>query len=91
MWLMRVRRCFMAQRVRAGTADVMADAAAQLPPDAWQNLVIWTTGQQTPAEMVARSRLAEVLLHHVDLGIGFGPGSWPTRSSARCSRSSSGP
>lgn len=62
--------------VRA-TAGALADAAAQLPPDAWQNLVTWTTGQQTPAEMVMRSRLAEVLLHHVDLGIGFGPGCWP--------------
>jgi maleylpyruvate isomerase len=26
--------------------------------------------------MMARSRLAEVLIHHVDLGIGYGPGSW---------------
>ncbi len=59
------------------TADALAGAAAQMPPGAWQNLVTWTTGQQTPAEMVVWSRLAEVLIHHVDLAIGFGPGSWP--------------
>jgi maleylpyruvate isomerase len=58
-------------------ADALADAAAQMPPAAWQNLVTWTTGQQTPATMVVRSRLAEVLIHHVDLGVGFGPGRWP--------------
>lgn len=55
--------------VRA-TATALAEAAAQMPPGAWQNLVTWTTGQQTPAEMVARSRLAEVLIHHVDLVAG---------------------
>ena len=59
------------------TAAELAEAAAQMPPGAWQNLVTWITGQQTPAEMVARSRLAEVLIHHVDLDDGFGPGSWP--------------
>jgi maleylpyruvate isomerase len=62
--------------VRA-TAAALAEAAGQMPQGAWQNLVTWTTGQQTPAEMVARSRLAEVLIHHVDLDFGFGPGSWP--------------
>jgi maleylpyruvate isomerase len=59
------------------TASALAVAPAQMPPGAWQNLITWTTGQQTPAEMVPRYRLAEVLIHHVDLGIGFGPGSWP--------------
>ena len=62
--------------VRA-TAGALAAAAAAMPPGAWQNLVTWTTGQQAPAEMIVRSRLAEVLIHHVDLGTGFGPGSWP--------------
>jgi maleylpyruvate isomerase len=66
----------LAADVRA-TALALADAAARMPPDAWRNLVTWTTGQQTAADMVVRSRLAEVLVHHVDLAIGFGPGSWP--------------
>lgn len=59
------------------TAAVLAAAAARMPPGGWQNLVTWTTGQQTLAEMVVRSRLAEVLIHHVDLAIGLGAGSWP--------------
>ena len=62
--------------VRA-TAGALAATTAAMPSGAWQNPVTWTTGQQTPAEMITRSRLAEVLIHHVDLGIGYGPGSWP--------------
>jgi maleylpyruvate isomerase len=62
--------------VRA-TAGAFADAAAAMPPGAWQNPVRWTTGQQTAAEMIVRSRLAEVLIHHVDLGLGYRPGDWP--------------
>ena len=55
-----------------------AEAAAVMPPGAWQNVVTWTTGQQTEAEHIAASRFAEVLIHHVDLDLGFGPGQWPT-------------
>jgi maleylpyruvate isomerase len=62
--------------VRA-TAEALADAAAKLPPDSWQHLVTWTTGEQTPADLVVRSRLAEVLIHHVDLHLAFSPASWP--------------
>jgi maleylpyruvate isomerase len=54
-----------------------AESAAVMPQDAWQHPVTWTTGQQTPAEHVVQSRLAEVLIHHVDLDLGFGPGGWP--------------
>jgi maleylpyruvate isomerase len=67
----------LAADVRA-TASAMADAAAQMPRDAWQNQVTWTTGQDDPAEMVVRSRLGEVFIHHVDLDIGYAPRSWPT-------------
>jgi maleylpyruvate isomerase len=59
------------------TAAAFADAAVVMPPGAWQNLVTWTTGQQGTADGVPRSRLAEVLIHHVDLDLGYGPGSWP--------------
>ena len=59
------------------TAGALAIAAALMHPDAWPHPVTWTTGQETPAVMVVRSRLAEVLIHHVDLATGFGPGSWP--------------
>jgi maleylpyruvate isomerase len=54
-----------------------AEAAAVMPDGGWQQLITWTTGQQTPAEHVVQSRLAEVLIHHVDLRLAFGPDDWP--------------
>jgi maleylpyruvate isomerase len=59
------------------TARALAEAAAVMPAAGWDNLVTWTTGHQTKAEHVIYSRHAEVLLHHVDLDIGFRPASWP--------------
>jgi maleylpyruvate isomerase len=47
-------------------------------PGDWQHLVTWTIGGQTAAQHVVRSRLGEVLIHHVDLDLGYGPGTWPT-------------
>ncbi|MDQ2812166.1 MAG: maleylpyruvate isomerase family mycothiol-dependent enzyme [Actinomycetota bacterium] len=61
----------------AATAAAFTDAAMAMPADAWKNPVTWTTGQDDPAENVVRSRLAEVLIHHVDLDLGYGPGGWP--------------
>ncbi len=61
----------------SAASAAFAEAAAVMPPDAWQHPVTWTTGQQSPAEHVVQSRLAEVLIHHVDLDVGFGPGHWP--------------
>jgi maleylpyruvate isomerase len=61
----------------SAASAAFAEAAAVMPADAWQHTVTWTTGQQSPAEHVVQSRLAEVLIHHVDLDLGFGPGRWP--------------
>jgi len=61
----------------SAASAAFAEAAAVMPADAWQHMVTWTTGQQTPAGHVVESRLAEVLVHHVDLDVGFGPGRWP--------------
>jgi maleylpyruvate isomerase len=58
-------------------AAAFAEAAAVMPADAWPSQVTWTTGQQTSAAQIVRSRLGEVLIHHVDLDVGFGPGDWP--------------
>jgi maleylpyruvate isomerase len=66
----------LAKDVRA-TAAAFAAAAAAVPPDAWAHEVTWTTGERTPAEEIVRSRLGEVMVHHVDLNTGYGPGSWP--------------
>jgi maleylpyruvate isomerase len=59
------------------TAAAFAAAAAAMRPEDWQHPVTWTIGGQTPAEHVVGSRLAEVLIHHVDTDLGYGPGSWP--------------
>jgi maleylpyruvate isomerase len=59
------------------TATALQEAAAAMPPDAWQRRVTWTTGHETAAEHVPASRLAEVLIHHVDLSYGYRPGDWP--------------
>jgi maleylpyruvate isomerase len=66
----------LAQDVRLTAAGLAAEAAL-LPPEAWQHTVRWTAGQQTPAAMVPPSRLAEVLIHHVDLDVGYRPEDWP--------------
>lgn len=59
------------------TAQALAQAAAAMPPDAWQHRITWTTGQESEAGHVPASRLAEVLIHHVDLNYGYRPGDWP--------------
>ena len=61
----------------SAASAAFAEAVAVMPPDAWQYVITWTTGQQSPAEHVVASRLAEVLIHHVDLDLGFGPDHWP--------------
>lgn len=48
-----------------------------MPAGAWQRMVQWTTGQQRPAARIADARLCEVLVHHVDLQVGFTPDDWP--------------
>jgi maleylpyruvate isomerase len=61
----------------SAASAAFAEAVAVMPPECWQHLITWTTGQQEPAGGVVRSRLAEVLIHHLDLDLGFGPGCWP--------------
>jgi maleylpyruvate isomerase len=59
------------------TAAAFAAAAADMPAEAWQRLVRYTAGQEPRAEVIVPSRLAEVLIHHVDLDLGFEPADWP--------------
>lgn len=59
------------------TATALQEAAAAMLLDAWQRRITWTTGHETEAEHVPASRLAEVLIHHVDLNHGYRPGDWP--------------
>lgn len=59
------------------TADAFAAAAAGMPAEAWQRVVRYTAGQEPRAEVIVPSRLAEVLIHHVDLDLGYRPQDWP--------------
>ena len=67
--------------------DLMADLAdsamafrtivKQLPDEAWQVRVRVLDSAPFPAAEVLTRRLAEVELHHCDLGAGYGPADWP--------------
>jgi maleylpyruvate isomerase len=59
------------------TAAALEEAATGLPSQAWRRVVRYTGGQERPADVILPSRLAEVLIHHVDLDHGFTPADWP--------------
>ena len=59
------------------TADGFSAAADAMPTQAWQQTVRWTTGHEADAALVVPMRLGEVLIHHVDLDIGYRPRDWP--------------
>jgi maleylpyruvate isomerase len=60
-----------------GSADGFFAAADGVPAHAWQRTVRWTTGQETDAALIVPMRLGEVLIHQVDLDIGYKPRDWP--------------
>jgi maleylpyruvate isomerase len=60
-----------------GSADGFFAAGDAVPARAWRRTVRWTTGQETEAALVVPMRLGEVLIHHVDLDIGYRPQDWP--------------
>jgi maleylpyruvate isomerase len=59
------------------TAASFLQAAALMPAENWAHQVTWTSGHSGPAADVPPTRLVEVLIHHVDLNLGFGPADWP--------------
>jgi maleylpyruvate isomerase len=59
------------------TAEAFSAAATGMPPSRWDREVRWTAGQVTPARLIVPSRWGEVLIHHVDLAIGYQPAHWP--------------
>ena len=62
----------------AGSAMALRTVARQLPDDGWQVPVRMLDGADFfPAAELLTRRLAEVELHHCDLGTGYGPGDWP--------------
>ena len=60
----------------AGSAMALRTVARQLPDDAWRYQVRVLDGPHFPASQLLTRRLAEVELHHCDLGIGYGHDQW---------------
>src|ERR1700730_12123327 len=61
----------------AYSAMALRPVARQLPDEAWQVQVLLLDSAPFPAAALLTSRLAEVELHHCDLGTGYGPADWP--------------
>jgi maleylpyruvate isomerase len=61
----------------AESAAGFAQEAAAVPASAWDAMVHGVTGREHPAWFTLLRRLSEVEIHHVDLGLGYGPPDWP--------------
>jgi maleylpyruvate isomerase len=61
----------------ASSAMALWTVARQLPDDAWRYQVRVLDSPRFAASQLLIRRLAEVELHHCDLGIGYGPDHWP--------------
>jgi maleylpyruvate isomerase len=59
------------------SAGGFAAAADAMPAHGWRQRVRWTTGHETDAALIVPMRLGEVLVHLVDLDIGYRPQDWP--------------
>lgn len=60
----------------ADTAMALRTVMRELPDEAWRFGVRILDSTTFPASDLLVRRLAEVELHHCDLGIGYGPGQW---------------
>ena len=60
----------------AGSAMALRTVALRLPDTAWQCQVRMLDCPRFPASQLLIRRLAEVELHHCDLGIGYGHDQW---------------
>jgi maleylpyruvate isomerase len=88
----RAREAGIERGAAMSAADLMADLAdsamalravvRQLPDEAWQAPVRVLDSAPFPAAGVLTRRLAEVELHHCDLGTGYGPADWPAAFAA---------
>ena len=60
----------------AASAMALRTVARQLPDEAWRYQLRVLDGARFPASQLLTRRLAEVELHHCDLGIGYGHDQW---------------
>jgi maleylpyruvate isomerase len=66
----------------ADSAMALRTMARQLPDDRWQVLVRIADSASFPVDGLLVRRLAEVELHHCDLGTGYGAADWPAAFAA---------
>jgi len=66
----------------ADSAMALRTVARQLPDEAWQVQVRVLDSAPFPAAELLARRLAEVELHHCDLGTGYSPADWPAAFAA---------
>lgn len=66
------------------SARRMEAACLAVPDDAWSFRVRSVSGPEQPAKILPGRRWREVELHHVDLGLGYRVGDWPTELVAMC-------
>jgi maleylpyruvate isomerase len=62
----------------ADSAMALRTVARQLPDEAWRYQLRVLDSARFPASQLLTRRLAEVELHHCDLGIGYGHDQWST-------------
>jgi maleylpyruvate isomerase len=63
-----------------------AEAVGAMPAEAWSRPVHTVKGPDVPAAQVMWFRLREVEIHHVDLGLAYGPADWPAAFTLRMAR-----
>lgn len=60
--------------IRASEAAELA--FANCPAEVWDEPILLGTGEERPATYLPASRWREVEIHHVDLGLSYGPHNW---------------
>lgn len=59
------------------SATAFEDAVHMMPEEAWEVRVQALNIPELPIEEVLVRRITELVLHHTDLDIGYGPADWP--------------
>jgi len=72
------------------SAAALDAEAASLPPAAWSAEVRGIRRAAHPAWYALWRRLTEVEIHHVDLGVGYGPADWPAEFAVYCLQRAAG-
>ena len=67
-----------------------AEASENMPAEAWSQVVRSTSGAARPAARVMWSRLREVEIHHVDLGLAYTADDWPEAFALRMAHTLAG-